>query len=182
MKNKEKKFIPFGHENLDLKKELVNHARSLKDKTDFDSQLVSTFLYISFAEYLGNHLLVNLRHLVNIGTYNQFAGILFIDETDDSRSKTIGQILKEIDKFDFPDKKGIKILLSQIQKLRNKFFHTFIESNIKELEKMIKDDLPQIREKTEDLITKIDVIYAGLWKILNPKYKTATETKTEDVK
>ena len=71
-KNKLKKiFIPFTHQDLELKNGLLQYGRDLKAKTGFENQLASAFIYASFAEYLGDNLLENLRYFVYKGSYNQ---------------------------------------------------------------------------------------------------------------
>lgn len=167
MKNKQhRKFIPFSHDNLELKNGLINYARDLRQKTGFENQIASTFIYISFVEYLANNLLQNLRYFTYLGSYNQYAGIIFIDERDSNKVKTLGQIIGEIDKFNFPDKVEVINLFSEVSTARNKIFHNFASVDLEGLEKILTDDLVAVQDKTEELLQKINVIYAGLQKIL----------------
>ncbi|MFQ5585729.1 MAG: hypothetical protein ACE5GF_02745 [Thermodesulfobacteriota bacterium] len=55
-----KDFIPLGHENIEIKKQLIEYARGLKEKPEFENQLASAFIYISFADYLCKNLLGKL--------------------------------------------------------------------------------------------------------------------------
>ena len=180
MKDKKTDFIPLGHDNLDIKNELITYARTLKGKPEFENQLAASFIYVSFAEYLAKNLLENLRHFVYQGTYDQFAGIIHIDQRDEKTNKPLGFLLGEIDKYDFPDKHGIRTLLSRILMLRNNLFHNFAMADLAELERIVLDDLKELQDKTEDLIKKINTVYGGLGKILIPKY--TTPEKTEDTK
>ena len=41
---KTSKFIPWSHENLELKNELLNMARQMRLKTEFENQLAATFI------------------------------------------------------------------------------------------------------------------------------------------
>lgn len=170
------RFQPFTHDNLDLKNELVGLARNLKTKSDSESHLVAVFIYISITEYLATHLLENLRHFVYKGNYYQYAGILLIDERGDRKIRTLGQVIVELRKYDFPDKREILATLENISNLRNNIFHNLAKVDSSELTKMLTSDLPQIENLTEDLIEKINVLYAGLQKILIP---VATEVTTE---
>lgn len=165
----EKKFVPLSHEYLELKNGLINYARELKKKTGFENQLASTFIYVSFAEYIASNLLENLRHFVHTGSYNQFAGILFIDERNCEKIKTFGQTIGNLGKFNFPDKQGIIHLLSDINQARNRLYHNFVSADPKKMEEIMTNDIVSIQEKTEEVLAKINVIYIGLQKILMPQ-------------
>lgn len=162
-------FKPFDHKNLELKNALINYARELKDKEGFENHLAATFIYANFAEYLAGNLIEHLRYFVYYGSYNQFAGILFIDERTQNKPKTMGQNIAELNKFDFPDKKEISTLLSEISKKRNNIFHNFADADPGTLEQIISKDFKDIRDKTEELLQKINTVYAGLQKILIPQ-------------
>ncbi len=164
----EKKFIPLSHEHLELKNGLLNYARELKKQAGFENQLASTFIYVGFAEYLANNLLENLRHFIHTGSYNQFAGILFIDERHSEGIKTFGQTIGNLGKFNFPDNQGIIRLLSDINQARNRLYHNFVSADPKKMEEIMTNDIVSIQEKTEEVLAKINVIYAGLQKILMP--------------
>jgi hypothetical protein len=92
----EKTFMPFTHDDLDFKNELINYARELSKKDTWENKLSAAFIYTSFAEYLASHLLMNLRHIVWMGTQSQFAGILGIDERKDDKKSTLGQLIFKI--------------------------------------------------------------------------------------
>jgi uncharacterized protein with HEPN domain len=149
------RFQPFTHDNLDLKNELVSLSRSLKSKNDSESHLVSVFIYISIAEYLATHLLDNLRYFVYKGNYYQYAGILSIDERSDNKIRTLGQVISELKKYDFPDKKAILETFDRISKLRNNIFHNLAKVDQNGLTKMLTSDLPEIENLTEDIIEKM---------------------------
>jgi hypothetical protein len=162
-------FIPFTHQNLDLKNGLIGYARELGSKQGFENQVAAAFIYISFAEYLADHLLENLRHFIYKGSYNQFAGILFIDESGKEEKLTLGQIISKLKKYNFPDKEGVLDVLDEVCKARNNIFHNFANTDASGLEKIMSVDLITIEQKSEELLDKINVIYAGLQKILLPQ-------------
>lgn len=171
------KFTPFTHENLDFKNELIEYARGLKGKEGLENQLAATFIYVSFSEYLANNLLEHLKYFIYQGSYDQFAGILFIDERKKSgKAKTLGQICSELEKYNFPDKQGIVTLLQEIKELRNNLFHNFAIVDLDGLEKMIQNDVIEIQNKTEELLRNINVIYDGLQKILAPQSAPTEES------
>lgn len=109
-------FTPFTHEELELKNALLSEARELKDKERFSERLASAMIYASIVEYLGEHLLVNLRYLVYRTTYTEFAGIIFIDERKNPGKQTLGAITDLLRKYNFPDKEGIVKILQSITK------------------------------------------------------------------
>src|SRR3989339_659624 len=159
---KTSKFIPWSHENLELKNELLNMARQMRLKTEFENQLAATFIYISFVEYLANNLLGNLRYYTYIGSYTQYAGIIFIDERQHRKTRTLGQAIEELTKYQFPDKESIIHLIKIISVTRNKIFHSFATCGIEELRKIVNEDLIDIQEKSEELLQKINIVYVGM--------------------
>ncbi len=162
-----KTFKPFEHDDLEIKNELINYARSIRDKQEVETRLATAMIYSSFAEYLAGNLLENLRHLVYQSTYRDFAGIVFIDlrNTRGKRPPTMNTIIDMLKSFSFPDRDSVLDLLADIAKSRNNLFHNFATTDAKGLEIMGKD-IDIINDKTEELFTKINTIYVGLQKIL----------------
>lgn len=169
-KNKNHTFQPFTHDDLEIKNELLNLARqSRMDNSEkkLEYNLASVLIYSSIAEYLAENLLQNLTHFVKTSTYNNFAGILFIEKISKKENKmTLGELIIEIDKFSFPDKKEIMDCFNKVCNARNRLFHDFAKSNLDAIVEMISKDLPIIQDKCEELINKINTIYTGLGKIL----------------
>lgn len=180
-KSPKKIFLPFTHQDLEIKNGLLQYARDLKGKLGFENQLASAFIYTSFTEYLGDNLLENLRYFVHKGSYNQFAGILFIDERITSEKLTLGHIISNLRKFGFPDQPNVIGLFEEICEARNNIFHNFANSDMSGLEKIITVDLITIQNKTEELLDKINVIYAGLEKILIPQPATPQTSEQSGV-
>ena len=175
MKKPKRLFIPFTHQDLELKNGLLQYGRDLKEKTGFENQLASAFIYASFTEYLGDNLLENLRYFVHKGSYNQFAGILFIDELHKEEKLTLGQIISKLKKYNFPDKDSVLELLKDICDARNNIFHNFANTDIDGLEQIVSVDLLTIQQKTEELLDKTNVIYSGLQKILLPQPESVSQ-------
>lgn len=169
-KNKHMVFQPFTHDDLEIKNELLNLARQSRldnSERKLEYNLASVLIYSSIAEYIAENLLQNLTHFVKIGTYNNFAGILFIEKISKKEAKmTLGELITEINKFSFPDKKDIMECFNKVCTARNRLFHDFAKSDLEEIVGMISKDLPIIQDKCEELINKINTIYAGLAKIL----------------
>lgn len=179
MKLSSKKFMPFIHDNLELKNALIDLARKLKGDGGFSNQISSAFIYINFVEYLAGNLLDHLCHIVHHGTYNQFAGILFVERSKRKKTLTLGQIVGEIEKFSFPDKTEIIDLFQNITTIRNKIFHEFATLDIEDIRKVIEEDVACLQVKSENLLTKLNIIYLGLQKILSPEIQNSEPEKTK---
>lgn len=174
--NKNKKFKPLVHDNLEIKNELLQLARDAKNgDRKLENDLASVLIYSNIAEYLAENLLENLNHFIRQSTYKDFAGILFIESVSHSGKRTLNQMVEEIKKFNFPDKDGILNCFKKIAEARNKIFHNFAKSDLETIKKLLNDDLPVIQDECEDVIGKINIVYIGLKKILNPEYSTAKE-------
>lgn len=164
-----KKFTPFTHDDLELKKELINYARGLAHKSGFENGLASALIYSSFAEYLAEHLLKNLKHFAYQGTYSLYAGVIFIDERDEGKKPkkaTLGQNIGDLRRFHFPDKDALLNCFNKIAEARNNIIHKFAKEDLQGLQKLILSDIEIIKTETEEVLSKIDIIYAGLGKIL----------------
>ena len=170
MKDTMKKFSPFIHEHLDVKNELLQMARDARveggEKT-LQHDLASVLIYSNIVEYLAGNLLESLNHLVKESTYKDFAGILYIERVcNQSKDLTLGAAVNELEKFSFPDKSGILACFKKISESRNRLFHNFAKSDIEKIKELVAQDLPTIQNESEEVITKINVVYAGLQKIL----------------
>ncbi len=168
-RNRKEKFIPFKHENLGFKNILLKYARDSKEKEEFVYQLASGFIYISFTEYLVHHFLKSLNYLLTDNSRRSFAGILYFDRKKEYRQKTLGEYIKILDDYEFPDKKEIMKLFKDINKLRNIIYHNSVLDSEKEFIKLVKDDIAEVQGKSEELLDRINNVSAGLEKILyNP--------------
>ncbi len=177
-----KKINPLNHDDLALKQWMLKFARDLSEKEGFENGLAGAMIYSSFSEYLAENLLENLKYFVYKGTYDQYAGILFIDETKSGRSKrTLGQNVTELERFNFPDKDGILKCLRNITEARNKMLHQFARTDVEGLKKIILQDVSTIRLETEELVHKIDIVYAGLKKILLAANQTSESAFQTDL-
>lgn len=181
MAKQKKTFVPFAHDDLELKNQLIDYARVLSVKKDAEAQLASAMIYASFTEYIAGHLLDNMRYLMYQTTYNQYAGILFVDERDDSEVRMMGKTIHLLQKFSFPDKTDILRLLSEVSKSRNNLFHNFARADLEGLE-VLNEDIQTIKERSEEIFQKVNTVYAGLQKILMPEQEMASDLTENDEK
>ena len=163
-------FVPFTHEELELKNALVEKARDLKNKKKLESQLASAMIYASIAEYLAEHLLENLRFFVYRSTYIDYAGIMYMDERNkgNGKGKTLGNTTALLEKYSFPDREEIISVLKDITSCRNNLFHNLAKTSANDFSKLY-ETIEKIQSDTEIFIEKINVVYAGLQKILIPQ-------------
>lgn len=165
-------FQPLMHQDINIKQELLTMARKAANENGEDglsSRLASVLIYSNIAEYLAQNLLDNLTYYAKMGTYNYYGGIMFVEKIS-SREKnlTLGSIICEIEKFSFPDKQAIVECFKKISESRNRIFHNFAKSDLDTIVEMVNDDLPSIMAKCEEVINKVDTIYVGLGKVLQP--------------
>lgn len=167
--NKKKKnlFVPFTHDELELKNALVQMARNLKNRDEFESKLASAMIYASVAEYLASHLLENLRYFSYKSMYVNYAGILFIDERSDQKPKTLGNIKSLLEKYQFPDRDEVVGTIQEISECRNDLFHNLARTSTNDFHRL-EEEIKIIQDQTEIFIEKINVVYSGLQKILIP--------------
>lgn len=178
-KKNNKKFVPFAHDNLELKNQFIEWARILKANTEQpEAQLASVIIYTNFVEYLAEHILKTLKHIMYQATYNYFAAIIFVNSSSGSDPKFMWEKLKELDKYEFPDKQDILNLFRQIIEKRNNLFHNLAKTDENELVNF-GQDLASIQELSETLFAKINTVYTGLQKILYG-VESEAEKKTED--
>lgn len=154
-------FLPFIHEDLETKDNLLGLARSLKNKDGIENSLSSTMIYASLTEYLAQHLLQNLRYLAYRATYLRLSAVVFIDQRHKEQVRGLGETIISLSEFEFPDKQDVIKLLKKFNKARNHFFHQFMKINNQNAGKF-DEDIKIIRECTEDLIDKFNTIYQGL--------------------
>lgn len=172
---REKKIKPFTHDNLELKQGFLKYARDLKGKQGFENGLAAAVIYASFAEYIAENLLENLRHLIFTSSFNQYAGIVYKTSQDKKQKRrTLGESIHELESYSFPDRDGIIGCLKKINKARNEIFHELASSDQKVAERLLTENVFITWEETEELVNKIDMIYEGLRKIIAP---TALEAK-----
>ena len=98
-------------------------------------------------------------------TYREYAGILFLDERNEESNTTLGRTINRLRRFSFPDREEVLRLLDEICASRNNVFHNLAKVDQQQAV-VLGNDLRSITENGEQLIGKIDTIYAGLGKII----------------
>lgn len=153
---------PLEHENLDLKNNLLQSARTMWSSGDFEKQLASLIIYTSFAEYLAEFMLRSVRYAVERASYHTYGGIVHsLSEPSNSKSSqrplNMSDYVSRLEGYSFPDKDNILPLLKNIAKARNDLFHNFARIKPSEGSRLDKYS-SDIHDDTEDLIDRVNVV------------------------
>lgn len=167
-KKDNKVFVPLTHEDVDTKNSLLNTARELASKEGIENVISSTMIYAGMTEYLAQHLLSNLRYFAYDTTHANSGAIMYIDQRNKRQRKGLGETIENLKDYEFPDKKKVLNLLIDFNRSRTHFFHEFVainDSNVSEYQ----DDIQTIAKCTEELVNLLNVIYAGMGRIMIPQ-------------
>lgn len=166
-KSQQEKFVPFQHSNLGFKNVLLNYARESKSNEGFEYQLASAFIYISFTEYLARHFIENLNYIISEQSRTSFAGIIYFNKKNETKPKTLGDYIKMLEDYEFPDKVAVLKLFRDINSRRNSIYHNSALNSEKEFINLVKEDITEVESKVEELLERINTVYSGLQKILS---------------
>jgi len=170
-------FIPFQHENAEVKNNIIELARA-QDRTKAEGALTATLIYTNVVDYLAKHLLENLYKMSSIYLFKQFGGVFHPDFSKKRTSLPIGQLQAELKNFTFPQKRDFLELLQEFKKLRNQAMHNLMQLDPNDATKNIDADLARIAELAEDLLAKYNVISSGLITIWDAANKNPHSEKS----
>jgi uncharacterized protein with HEPN domain len=156
-------FIPFEHGNLEFKNNLISNARN-QNKTTLEGMFTAVLIYANVVDYISRSLLKNIAQMVSISSYKKFNGIFFYENGAHREfdSMPLGELIKELKNFDFPNKNDYLGRLKEFKSLRNQIMHNLLEVDPNDQTKKIDNDLEKIVKISEDLLTKYNVIVTGL--------------------
>lgn len=177
-KNRGRKILdnPFKHKGIEYKQNLVAWANELRNKENPEAEdlLAAALILSSVCEYAAKHLLESLKHLFYSSTYRDFAALVYLDLRDTSDKKTINQSADDLENYGFPDKEEIIDLMRKVATSRNILMHILAETEPDDLGEL-DIALQELMQNASELIDKIDVVYAGLEKILTPVQSDGAE-------
>jgi len=128
------------------------------EKKDTEGELAGALLYSNIADYLATNLYDSLV-LFSENAIKQFSlGSVSYKIKRKSKDLTLGELLNEIDKFDFEDKNEIVSKLKQINSARIPVVHHIAKTPPEKLIS-IDDKVQEIAKYTEELINLIDELY-----------------------
>jgi len=155
-------FEPIDHKNTTFLNQSLNEAREDIKSGDRQKEITAVLTLSNQTEYLVKDLIRNLRRMIKGATYQNFNGVIFWpshDEESDLGKTTLGQLVRKLEEFNFPDKESLVKYLSSFNENRIKLIHKLLdEAPSKELINAIADDFENIftRYKTiqKELVQK----------------------------
>ncbi len=139
----ENDFSIIEHRNVDRLNKSLNKAKQYKDGTK-EEQLAAILIYANHIEYATRNLLESLGKIIMVASYKEFNGVIFWP----SKSKrigsnaTLGQMIKELGCFNFPDKDELIKNLEEFNGMRIKIIHKLLE--VDELGENVMRDIDRV--------------------------------------
>ena len=157
-------YIPFEHDNLDLKNRLIQFARDQAKTNKPEGIMAAALIYGNVTDYIASNLIKTFRELIYWTSYYQFSGTLFQKMPDDKKlPKMLGDMIKELENFEFPDHVEFIKCLRLFKDSRNNLFHrlfTLSEEKVKQADQ----DFVIIKEQAELILQKYNAISQGIAK------------------
>lgn len=159
-------YKPFEHVNQEFKNNIINTARN-QDKTKIEGTFTAVLIYTNLVDYLSRNLLENLNQMLSIYTFKKFGGILYFDGSTKRNNLPLGELQKELNHFEFPNKKDFIECLEEFKKLRNQVMHNLMLVDPSDTSQKFDKDLVKISEIAEDILIKYNSVCNGLTVIWN---------------
>lgn len=176
---------PFIHANIELKKVLLDHARQLASQDGMEAPIAAAVIYASFAEYLTEFLLENVRLMCSEASLRSFDGVIYSKKKPEQtkKEKTFGEIIGLLRRYKFPGDDEILARCKKISDARNNLFHNFAKVSQEDLQGL-DNDIAIIRPATEELIGLVDIVNQEMtrqyYKMLSAKAAEATVSAESD--
>ena len=159
-------FMPFEHDNLEFKNNIIAVARS-QDKTKFEGIFTAVLIYTNLVDYLAKHLLDNLNKMVSIYTFKNFGGVFYFDGSSKKSNLPLGGLHNELRCFDFPNKEDFLNSLDEFKKIRNQVMHNLMQVDPDDKTNKFDKDMQKVGEIAEDVLSKYNTIVGGITAIWN---------------
>ncbi len=170
-------YIPFQHDNIEFKDNLINFAR-VQNKTTPEGAFSAVLIYANVIDYLARHLLENLLKMVSVQSYVKFGAVLFLDGQKKRTNLPLGELCRELRLFEFPSKEDFLGSLQEFNKLRIDVMHKLMELDPSDTTRRFDTSIVRIGEIAEDLLAKYGAITSGLTTAWNTAISTPTQTGT----
>ncbi|HRH31866.1 MAG TPA: hypothetical protein PLK06_00920, partial [bacterium] len=161
-----KTFVPFNHEKAEIKNSLIEIARK-QDRATVEGALAATMIYANLVDYLGGHLLENLRRMISIYTFQKFGGVFHADYSKAETNIPLGKLIKELQSFEFPQKNDFIAQLKGFSKLRNRVMHELMKLDTSDPTQDMDTDITRIAQFAEQILEKYNVLTTGVAAIWN---------------
>ena len=123
-------FEPIDHKNLDFLSRSLKEARTNIKDIDVQKKISAVLWLANHVEYLTKDLIRNLRRLIKISSYKKFNGTFFWPfqpEEENLKKMTLGNLINELGRFNFPDRMAILDLLNRFNDNRIKLIHKLLD-------------------------------------------------------
>lgn len=158
---------PFSHESLEVKKRFLELARKYHEKSSKEDEEVSlafelsaALLYMNVADYLAQYLAYGVSTLAKEAIGHYYHGVISF-KTEVFKDITIGESIKQLERFEFPRKADVMKVLKDANISRNKVAHTILKVKPEELP-VIDEAVRKLKDDTENLIKLVDQIQLGM--------------------
>ena len=158
MKKNISSYVPFWHENFEFKKLVIDLAR--KQPPTFEGIHVAALIYVNAVDYIAQHLLEHLMNMTYLATNHEFNCVMFFDVVKPEHV-SLGNTIRELNKYEFPDKKDFMEGLNEFVTIRNRLLHNLLTLSPEEVNKL-NDDFQKIKDLGEGLLIKYDTITNGI--------------------
>lgn len=155
--------VPFSHDDLELKRHLLNLAREYKGKQDsLEHELAGALLYMNVADYLAEYLVVGITELSRRAVSQYYFGVISMQADQRQRDGfNIGQSIYYLKQYDFPRKTDIINELEAVNANRKKIAHEMFKVGSQRLNE-IDQAVHELEVHTEALVDLVDEISPGM--------------------
>lgn len=152
---------PFAHEDLEIKQNFLKLAQEFHQKaSNLENELSAALLYMNVADYLAEYLVTGLNDLVKEAVGKYYLGVISV-KPHKRQGLNIGESLRQLKTYEFPQKTAIIEELTEINKARNQIAHQILKTKGQDLPK-IDDAATSLADHTEKLVVLVDEISLGL--------------------
>jgi len=148
----------YKHKEIQVKQNLLQLAKDFSAKSDAASQLAGSLLYINFADYLSSALLKLLSEQVEEASRRYYLGEITVTLRGKKKPQTLGDVIKDLKKFNFPSQAEVINVLEKINKARIPVVHNIAKTPLEkmpEVDKSVKD----VQKYTEELVNLTDELF-----------------------
>lgn len=149
-------YKPFFHDNFDIKKSVLDIART-QDITTVPGVLTSVLINVNAVDYVAGHLYKHFQIMQSLITFNELNSVVYANCDVMRYNLTLGELIKKLEVYEFPEKSDFIQGLKEFNNLRNKYIHNLLSLSKKELNSSSKD-FKKIIDLGNILLDKFDTI------------------------
>lgn len=155
---------PFAHEDLELKQGFLKLARDFYQKAKqhetLENALAAALLYMNLADYLAEYLVLGLEQMSKEAMGKYYLGVV-TKKSPVAGNFNIGNSIKRLKVFQFPQKDDVIEVLEQVNKARIMVAHGIFKTRATHIEQ-VDLALETLVQHTETLVDLVDEISLGM--------------------